>query len=221
MGRTKRQTHIVRLFALALAFLLVAGVLPVRASALSGTTGGLRWSLSAGTLTVSGSGAMPNYTDANMPPWYDSASAVTRIVVGEGVTSVGSLAFYGCEKLRVAELPDSVASLGEYAFFGCKSMTSAVLPTRLTRLENGIFFGCEKLGNVSLPEKIKYIGDSVFDGCVSMSSINIPSGVRYIGDSVFSGTKATQKIYMNVKSSASSSWNENWDYDCHAQLIWS
>ncbi len=185
MGRTKRQTHIVRLFALALAFLLVAGVLPVRASALSGTTGGLRWSLSAGTLTVSGSGAMPNYTDANMPPWYDSASAVTRIVVGEGVTSVGSLAFYGCEKAQRATLPSTVTAIGDRAFKNCKALTWVNLPEGLESIGDAAFESCGVLNGILLPKSLKSIGSYAFERCASLSTVVIPSGVTELGMVVF------------------------------------
>ena len=75
---------------------LLLCLLPTPAYAAGGTTGDLKWSLSGGTLSITGKGDMPDYTDAVMPPWYDSASAITRISVGEGITSIGDLAFYGC-----------------------------------------------------------------------------------------------------------------------------
>ena len=78
--------------------LLVLLLLP--SFALDGADGNIRWELSAGTLTLSGRGEMRDYTDAHMAPWLDSASAIKRIVVKEGITSIGDLS-----SLRSAEKP--------------------------------------------------------------------------------------------------------------------
>ena len=185
MGRTKRQPHITRVWALALCLLLVLSVLPGRASALSGTTGGLNWSLSGGTLRISGAGAMPNYTDGGMAPWYGSAQAINRIVVEEGVTSVGSLAFYGCSAAVRASLPSTVTAIGDRAFKNCTSMTYVTLPEGLTFIGEAAFENCEVLNGILLPESLRTIGNFAFDRCVGLTGIVIPSGVTELGMVVF------------------------------------
>ena len=185
MGHTKRQLHIIRLSALALCLLLVITMVPVRASALSGTTGRLNWSLSAGTLTISGSGAMPNYTDANMPPWYDLAHTISRIVVQEGVTSVGSLAFYGCATAQRAALPSTVTAIGDRAFKNCTSLTWVSLPEGLETIGDAAFESCASLNGIILPQSLRTIGSYAFERCTSLSSIVIPSGVTKLGLVVF------------------------------------
>lgn len=181
MGRTRRQSHIVRLFALALCLLLVTAVLPGRAYALSGTTGGLSWSLTGGTLTISGSGAMPDYTDANMPPWYDSATAINRIVVKEGVTTVGELAFYGCSTAVRASLPSSVTAIGDRAFKNCTSMTYVNLPEGLVSIGEAAFESCTALNGILLPESLRTIENYAFERCTALTSIVIPAGVTDLG----------------------------------------
>ena len=185
MGRTKRQHHIVRLFALALCLLLVATALPGRAYALSGTTGGLNWSLSGGTLRVSGSGPMPNYTDANMAPWYSSAQAVNRIIVEEGITSIGSLAFYGCSTALQATLPSTVERIGDRAFKNCTNLTWVSLPEGLTAIGEAAFESCETLNGIILPQSLRSIGNYAFERCYALSSIVIPVGVTDLGMVVF------------------------------------
>lgn len=185
MGRTKRQHHIVRLFALALCLLLTLTALPGRALALSGTTGGLSWSLSGGTLRISGTGAMPNYTDGGMAPWYDAATAINRIVVEEGVTSVGSLAFYGCSTAVRATLPSTVTVIGSRVFKNCESLTYVTLPEGLESIGEAAFEGCEALNGIILPQSLRSIGNFAFDRCIGLTSIVIPSGVTELGMVVF------------------------------------
>lgn len=185
MGRTKRQPHILRLWALALCLVLALGLLPTRAAALSGTTGGLNWSLTGGTLRISGSGAMPDYTDANLPPWYDSAHVVNRIMVEEGVTSVGSLAFYGCETAQRASLPSTVTAIGDRAFKNCTALTYVNLPEGLTAIGESAFESCESLNGMILPESLHTIGNFAFQWCTALTGITIPAGVTDLGMVVF------------------------------------
>lgn len=185
MGQRKRKSHIVRVFALALCLLLVAAVVPGRAYALSGTTGGLSWSLSGGTLRISGSGAMPNYTDGNMPPWHSAAEAINRIVVEEGVTSVGSLAFYGCSTAVRVSLPSTVTAIGDRAFKNCTAMTYVTLPEGLKSIGEAAFESCESLNGIILPDSLRTIENYAFERCTSLSSIVVPAGVTDLGMVVF------------------------------------
>ena len=83
---------------------------------------GLTWSFneSSGVLTVSGNGEMydyesgANYTNAG--PWSEYSSDITEVIIGDGVTSIGEYAFYGCENLEDVDLGNSVESIGRYAF---------------------------------------------------------------------------------------------------------
>ena len=185
MGHTKRQLHIVRFIALALCLLLVAVLLPGRAYALSCKTGDLNWSLTGGTLSISGSGAMPNYTDANMPPWYEAAEMINRIVVGDGVTSIGSLSFYGCSTAIRVSLPSTVTAIGARAFKNCSSMAYVSLPEGLEFIGEAAFENCSSLNGIILPESLRTIRDYAFDRCTGLTSIVIPAGVTDLGMVVF------------------------------------
>lgn len=170
---------------LLLAGLLVLCLLPVSAHAAGGTTGDLKWSLSGGTLSITGKGDMPDYTDAVMPPWYDSASAITRISVGEGTTSIGDLAFYGCGRVTAVTLPATVTSIGDRAFKECTALTGVRLPEGLTSIGEAAFESCERLTSVRLPEGLTAIGSYAFYRCSALSSITIPASVRSMGMVVF------------------------------------
>ena len=66
----------------------------------------LSWSLTEGQLTISGTGAMTDFTESTMAPWYEQRTQIRSLSLPDGLTSVGTLAFYGCENLTVVDLPE-------------------------------------------------------------------------------------------------------------------
>ena len=74
-------------------------------AATSGTTGSVNWSYSNGTLTISGEGAMADYSTYSSAPWYSYKSSITTVNIGEGVTSVSQYGFYGYSNLISLSLP--------------------------------------------------------------------------------------------------------------------
>ena len=59
------------------------------------------WTLEGGTLTISGTGAMYDYNSRQNVPWYNSRTNITTVVIEEGVTTIGDLAFYHCNNLSI------------------------------------------------------------------------------------------------------------------------
>lgn len=119
--------------------------LELNVEALSGggsLAGGLSWSLEDGVLTVSGAGAMPDFDGPDDVPWAALRGAVNKVVVGGGVTYIGSGAFSGLENLasRSVEIPASVTAVGGGAFAGTR-LDSAVLPSGLSGIGEGAFDG--------------------------------------------------------------------------------
>lgn len=151
-------------------------------AATSGTCGeNLTWELSDdGTLTISGEGEMDDYDlDASIrrpSPWYMS-SEIVNVVIGEGVTSIGSFAFYGCSNLASITIPDSVTLIGQYAFFSCSSLTSITIPDGVTSIGYYTFRLCSSLTSITIPDGITYIGNEAFSDCSSLASITVPNGV--------------------------------------------
>ncbi|MCI9502433.1 MAG: leucine-rich repeat protein, partial [Hungatella sp.] len=87
------------------------------------TPDNLTWSLEDGVLTISGTGNMKSYAFLHPAPWHQHADQIKRVVIGNGVTSLGCCAFEGCPVLADIIIPDSVTSIEEAAFMGCQSLT--------------------------------------------------------------------------------------------------
>ncbi|MBQ7500406.1 MAG: leucine-rich repeat domain-containing protein [Clostridia bacterium] len=181
----KTTNRAIRIAAAVVCAIMIACMLPTSVFALEGTTGELTWRLWGGTLTVSGKGSMPEYSDDFMPPWYDSATAINKINVGEGVTNISSLAFYGCTTASVIKLPSTVTSIGDRAFKNCGSLKYLNLPDNLTYIGEAAFEECTKLNGVVLPNGLTTVDHYAFMRCTSLSSIVIPASVENLGMVVF------------------------------------
>jgi hypothetical protein len=68
--------------------------------------------------------------------------------IPEGVTSIGSYAFYYCEGLTSITLPEGVTSIGSYAFYYCEGLTSITLPASVTSIGKGVFYSCRKISKI-------------------------------------------------------------------------
>lgn len=152
------------------------------------------WKLEGGTLTISGTGEMKNYSDNTYGPWYESRSSITEVVIEDGITSIGNYAFYGCSNLSSVTIPDSVTSIGGFAFEDC-GLTSVTIPNSVTSIESYTFCNCYRLKNVSVPDSVTVIGNSAFSYCRNLSRIMISDSVVSIATNAFYDTG-----YYNEKS---------------------
>ena len=107
---------------------------------------GLTWKLSNGTLTISGTGWMEDFS--GFAPWYSQCAQIKKITISEGVTSISQHAFEDCINVTSISIPDSMRELDEYCFSACKSMESITIPQSVTRIGNGVFDACEKLTDI-------------------------------------------------------------------------
>lgn len=138
-----------------------------------------------GMLTISGDGGMKDYGRAEDTPWYKYRDEVTAIIVTEGVTGVGNLAFYDMKNLYSATFPDSLKAIGNYAFSNCERLTAVSLPSELRSIGQRAFERCISLTSIKIPSKVKSVGSGAFYRCTGLSTITLPKSVENIGDSVF------------------------------------
>lgn len=187
MSHKKLQQNISRLMALLLAFMLVLSSVPsVRADGESGSCGDkLTWSLVEGILTIEGSGAMWDFSETTMAPWYNVRAEIKQLVLPEKLTHVGILAFYDCSRLTIVDIPDSVKSIGEFAFASCENIQMLDLSDNLRIIGNDAFHGCRSLLYLRLPQSLQSIGNQAFYDCSHITSVVIPSNVETMGTATF------------------------------------
>ena len=188
----------------------------------SGSCGeNLDWSISNdGTLSITGTGTMNGYINRNAP-WKTYSDYIKKLVLEEGVTSIGTNAFYGLSELTAivlpqslerigdgafafcsalagnVEIPDSVIYIGAQAFKNCVSLNGELsLPRNLSVLEEESFYGCGGLtGALQLPQNLVQIGDRALYGCSGFTGeLAIPDSVESIGHGAFYGMAGIARI---------------------------
>lgn len=133
--------------------------------------GALTWEFySDGTLYIKGNDAMNELErgegDSVIQPWYEylgtnGGTAITKLVVENGVTSLASCAFMNCVKLKEATIANTVSVIPEKCFKYCESLTK-VTAKSATQIEDNAFDSCVKLNTVTLSASLNFVGDGAF-----------------------------------------------------------
>ncbi len=143
------------------------------AASYSGSLGGnVKWSYDSKdkTVVISGSGTMGNY--GSTPGDFTKYRAAlvgyiyrqaTKIVINNGVTSIGNYAFSNFQKVTEVSIPNSVTSIGNSAFEGCSALTKVTMSNSVKTI-NGNAFKNTKYSAVTLPDTVTSIGSGAFSG---------------------------------------------------------
>ena len=105
---------------------------------------------------------------------FENSTALTQVVIPEGVTEIADSAFASCTNLTYIKIPDTVTQVGASAFSQCSSLSSITLPDSLERMESAVFSGCTSLSSITIPSAVTNIGSNCFSGS-SVSSITFTS----------------------------------------------
>jgi len=166
----------------------------------SGSWGNLSWRLDDdGCLTISGYGPMEDFSDNSSAAWRSCRTSIVKVVIGNGVTSIGDNAFGGCDSLTSITIPNGVTSIGGSAFSYCTSLTSITIPDSVTSIGEGAFLWCIGLTSVHINSLAAWCGISfsydtsnplhyahnLYIGGNLVQELIIPDGVTSIGSYAF------------------------------------
>ena len=169
------------------------------------------------TMTIRGTGPMKNYDflSCRDMPWRDAILKITRLIVDDGVTSLGDCVLHGFDgghdarNLMEVKLPEGLTYLGNYAFFGAAKLKSITLPSTLTTIGLGAFDECAGLTGIKIPSDVKTIKEGAFGG-TGLTSVTIPDKVETLGQDVFEN--CTQLTSIHIPKSVKSMGAEMFGY---------
>ena len=169
------------------------------------------------TMTIRGTGPMENYDflSCRDMPWRDAIPKIKRLIVDDGVTSLGDCVLHGfdgehdAESLEEVTLPEGLTYLGNYAFFGAAKLKSITLPSTLTTIGLAAFDECAGLTDITIPSNVKTIKEGAFGG-TGLTSVTIPDKVETLGQGVFKS--CTQLTSINIPKSVKSMGAEMFGY---------
>lgn len=157
-----------------------------------GATGSCSWySDMNGKLWIVGDGAMGDYSSFNNTPWAKNDKIPNKVVVDEGVTTIGSYAFAN-PSIAEIEMPDkSLKQVGNAAFKGALIKT-IWMSQSTTSIGKEAFANCTYLKDINIPESIVSIGEYAFSGCaLNESKLEFGGNLRSIGNFAFEGGEAS------------------------------
>ena len=165
----------------------------------------LHWEVSTGvlsgkTLTISGTGAMPDFDfpNGNLAPWwnYEALGMLTsfgnfklegelkKVVIKDGVTNVGDYALFFLPAATQVTLPDSVTSIGRYGIAMCSKLTGLSIPKGVTGIGDFGLAG-NGLTAVTLPDGLQSLGRGAFDSCASLTNTTLPAAITAVPGKCF------------------------------------
>ena len=107
---------------------------------------------------------------------------------------IGGYAFYDCDSLTSATIPNSVTSIGGGAFAECSSLVSVTIPDSITSIGNETFYKCTSLTSVTLPDSLTKIGSSAFESCGALALIILPKTLTQIGANAFYNCRQLREV---------------------------
>ena len=172
------------------------------------STDAITWTVENNVLTISGTGAMDNYTYSQRPDWYSYRSSVTSIVIEEGVTVIGDYAFQSFSAATKVTIPKSVTSMGTYAFYNCSNLSDLYITdlaawcsiefkyydSNPTYYAENFYLNEELVTELVIPKGVTSIAANAFYKCYNFISVSIPSGVTFIGKSAFANCSGLKTV---------------------------
>ena len=165
----------------------------------------LHWEVSTGvlsgkTLTISGTGAMPDFDfpNGNLAPWwnYEALGMLTsfgnfklegelkKVVIKDGVTNVSNYALFCLPAATQVTLPDSVTRIGRYGIAMCSKLTGLSIPKSVTGIGDFGLAG-NGLTAVTLPDGLQSLGRGAFDSCASLTNTTLPAAIAAVPGKCF------------------------------------
>ena len=152
------------------------------------------WKITFGdVLQIDGEGAMYDFTDPELVPWYFEEDGVTRrkikkIKIGDEITHIGSYSFYNLLDINKAsniEMGSVVTSIGNYAFAYSTALDKAPLTENITVIGRSAFEGCASFRSIVIPDSVVEIKGYAFARCTSFTYLVLGSGVKKIDEFAF------------------------------------
>ncbi len=125
---------------------------------------------------------------------------ITKVILPEGVESIGAYAFSLLTALEEVVLPSTLTDIAYNAFEGCTNLKKISFSgeNNLKIINKSAFMGCALEGVLELPRGY-VIGDYAFAGNVNLEGIHVADTLQSIGDYAFAACKKLEDVQITAK----------------------
>ncbi len=145
---------------------------------------------------------------------FNELTALQEVVyLGDYIEFIDDEAFNGCSNLLSIHLPEGLKSIGTKAFYGCNKLyctnnnghydSGLVLPSTLETIRMQAFQNCLSLTSITFPDGLKYIDRWSFAYCTGLTSVELPNSMEDISGGAFAHSDNLKSINLrNVVNNA-------------------
>ena len=175
-----------------------------------------------------------DYVDYDIFNHYELSSDIQKVVIEEGVTYIGTGAFYDCSELETVIAPSTVEGAGDDVFEGTEWLKNqpdgivyvgglayqrkgagnlfenVVFKDGTLYIRDELFFEFDSLKSVVIPASVKTIGEYAFASCENLETVTIGAGVTFIGEFAFGGCQSVTDVYCYANPD-SLAWDDGFE----------
>lgn len=104
---------------------------------------------------------------------YLNGKPITDLVIPDGITEIGRVAFCYLESLTSLTISNSVTTICYGAFEECENLTSIIIPDSVTTLEERAFASCVKVTSIYIGRNVKSVVGNTFSDCSALEKIEV------------------------------------------------
>ncbi len=157
-----------------------------KASGMCGETAAWTVSADGEVLTISGTGAIFDYSLETVAPWAQEAATLKAVVIESGITEVGTYAFNGLTEVTSVTLADTVSAIGTGAFRDMSALAeiSVLAGNGSFATADGVLFTADGARLVAYPQSL------------AASEYDVPASVTTVDAYAFYGQDFLQKLVL-------------------------
>lgn len=118
-----------------------------------------------------------------------------KVVLNEGLVSIGDRAFQGCANMRELVLPNSLTSLGARVFHKCEGLKTISIGSGITAIPDYLFYKCASLEKVVVSDQLVSIGNYAFRGCTALKEFDLKQ-IESVGRYSFYGCSSLTELVL-------------------------
>ena len=174
-----------------------------------------------GTLVISGTGAMYDYdiAEEEYTPWNDFKTEIKKLIIEEGVTTIGNDAFVDCIGIKRVEIPYTVTAIGHNAFTNCDGLTTIDIPYGVQTLGEYAFSSCDNLRIVTIPSSMSVVSAGAFKNCNNLETIVLCEGVTELEMEAFEDCRNIKEVFW-PRSLTTIGWGAFYSYSMSIDIYY-
>ena len=160
--------------------------------------GPITWTLTVdGVLTLEGNRSMVG--QPSKYEWREYEDLITRVVIGDGITTISNSAFAELPNLKSVHVGKGVTIIESDAFARCYKLEEITFSANLEEIADYAFVSCENLERIILPEdsKLHTLREAAFNG-TGIKELVMPESIQVVEQFAFCNCEKLESVVIDT-----------------------